>query len=103
MKAMCRSEDMGEGKTKLICHHCGCENPTALAFDRPLAGGRAFAQACISCRRVLGIRPHSLGDPPETPEALDAVEVERLRFLRWRLEAECVAQIGDADSPRPAA
>jgi hypothetical protein len=68
------------------CFHCSYENPDTLPFDRPLDGGRAFAQVCLSCGHSLGIRPRIESDPPITPSGLSDEELARLRFLQWRLK-----------------
>ncbi|HEX8918661.1 MAG TPA: hypothetical protein VF898_09165 [Chloroflexota bacterium] len=69
------------------CFHCNNENPDTLPFDRPLDGGRAFAQVCLACGHSLGIRPRIDDDPPITPVGLSDQEMARLRFLQWRLKS----------------
>ena len=41
---------------------------------------------CVRCGHILGIRPHEASDPPTDPQELSSRELERLRFLRWRLD-----------------
>jgi hypothetical protein len=76
------------------CPHCRTDNIEPSPYGRPLDGGRAYAQVCASCGRVIGLRPRLSGDPPAAPRNLTDQQIARLRFVRWRLHNECVAQIG---------
>lgn len=67
-----------------ICPHCQTENFGFDAFDRPMAGGQAYAQLCHNCNKVIGIRPRLMTDPPPTLD-LEPEEMERLLFHQWRL------------------
>ena len=83
----------------MICPHCNTPNPELLPFGRPLDGGRAYAQTCTGCGRVLGLRPRGAGDPEICPPELTDLQVAHLRFVRWRLQAECLAQIHTSAFP----
>ena len=90
----------------MTCQHCNAENSNLLPFGRALDGGRAYAQTCTVCGRVLGLRPRLESDPPANPSDLSDEQIARLQFVRWRLGSECIAQIrplGDTDSPLSAA
>ena len=80
------------------CFHCDKMNSPSLPFTRVVEGGRAYAQTCKRCGRILGMRPHVETDPPAAPAELDDVQVKRLRFVQWRLRAECAAQIRVSES-----
>jgi hypothetical protein len=87
------------------CQHCNTENSRLLPFGRAIEGGRAYAQSCEICGRVLGLRPRVETDPPATPPDLTDAQAARLLFLRWRLNhGEVQASIaGPADDPLTAA
>jgi hypothetical protein len=78
------------------CPHCTSTLSPFLPFSQPIEGGRAFAQTCSSCGRIHGIRPWIEGDPPVFPDLLSRKELARLEFVRWRLRAECSAQVPSA-------
>jgi hypothetical protein len=82
------------------CPHCNTDNPELLPFTRSVDGGRAYAQTCTRCGHILGIRRAEDGDPPVDPHELNSTEVERLRFLRWRLDRRLP---DPADTPPTAA
>lgn len=67
----------------MLCPHCRCENAPFARFDRPVEGGRAYAQECRACRRIIGLRPRVAGDPEMLPAELTSVEIARLLFIRW--------------------
>ena len=82
----------------MSCPHCQAINPASLPFGWPIEGGRVYAQVCPACGRVLQIRPRLAGDPPVLPDDLTAVQIARLRFVQWRLSADCIAQVrGSSD------
>ena len=81
----------------MICPHCHALNPSFSPFGRPIEGGRAYARTCSSCGHILGIRPHLDTDPPAAPSDLTEIQIARLRFVRWRLNAECRAQVALAE------
>lgn len=84
----------------MTCPHCNTTSTTDLPYSRSVDGGQAYARVCPACGRILQIRPHRRTDPPIVPRELDPTEIERLRFLRWRLD-----QLEDdgADFPQTAA
>lgn len=89
----------------MTCPHCNSLNAAFVPFTHPVEGGRAYAQTCARCGRVLGIRPRVEGDPAPLPD-FSAPEIARLQFVRWRLAADCTAQIrhtGFGDMPSHAA
>jgi hypothetical protein len=77
----------------MTCPHCRASLPARRIFDRAVDGGRAFAGTCTTCSHVVAIRPRLSGDPPIIPGELSNAEIARLRFVRWRLQAECHAQV----------
>jgi hypothetical protein len=81
-------------RNTMKCRHCNTVNPLILPFGRPIEGGRAYAQTCTSCGRVIGLRPRLGTDPTVLPLDLTSQQIERLIFVRWRLSEECAAQIG---------
>lgn len=86
------------------CQHCKNENSTLLPFRRPIEGGRAYAQTCEVCGRVLGLRPRVQSDPPATPPDLTDAQTARLLFLQWRLRGTGVnATSSPTDDPLTAA
>jgi hypothetical protein len=85
------------------CPHCASINSAFVAFTRPIEGGRAYAQSCGACGRVIGIRPRVETDPPTVPADFSLREIARLEFTRWRLAQECVAQVTGQETPTRAA
>ncbi|MDQ2744563.1 MAG: hypothetical protein M3Z66_20030 [Chloroflexota bacterium] len=81
----------------MTCLHCGTVNANVLSFHQPIEGGRAFARTCIHCGRILSVRPRAQSDPTPAPVELTAAQVERLRFVQWRLRNDCLAQIGQEE------
>ena len=75
------------------CSHCNTINPASTLFTHPVEGGRAYAQACVGCGRIIAIRPQGDTDPPAAPPELDRKQIERLRFVQWRLQKECWEQV----------
>ena len=80
------------------CQHCNTINPLILPFGRPVEGGRAYAQTCTACGRILGLRPHLSTDPAVLPLDFTTQQIERLMFVRWRLSEECTAQTSGRSS-----
>jgi hypothetical protein len=72
-------------------------NPDIIPFTRSIEGGRAYAQVCLTCGHILGIRARLDSDPAPSPADLSDLQVARLRFVQWRLHAECTAQVEDSN------
>lgn len=83
----------------MTCPHCGLIQTPCRPFDRPIEGGRAFAQVCVDCHRVVGVRPHLPTDPPALPDGFSSVEIARLHFVQWRLRGDCLAQVSRLRRP----
>lgn len=69
------------------CPHCRSDNSPFLPFSRPVEGGLAYAQTCLICGHVLGVRPRLDADPPAVPGVFSGAEAARLEFVRWRMQA----------------
>ena len=74
-------------------------NPSTLPFGRPIEGGRAYAQTCMTCGRILTLRPRDEADPRPAPPELTDLQLARLHFLRWLLGSDQAAPV---DRPDPA-
>lgn len=77
------------------CRHCNAFNSPFRPYVRVIDGGRAYAQICAACGRILRLRPRIDSDPIPHPLYLSEAHVARLRFVQWRLSADCRAQRGD--------
>ncbi|PZR99641.1 MAG: hypothetical protein DLM70_15055 [Chloroflexi bacterium] len=59
---------------------------------------------CSACGRVVAVRPRNDEDPPLLPFNLSAREIDRLRFVQWRLGDDLGRNMLDGDgSPLTAA
>lgn len=76
------------------CPHCHQENSEFRPFGRPVEGGRAYAQECAGCCRIIGMRPRLDTDPVPIPPDLTAAQIDRLLFVRWRLRQDNRVQTG---------
>ena len=85
----------------MICPHCNTVTPETQLGVRAIEGGRAYAQLCMGCGHVLGIRPHTAADPPIAPLDLTQQEIDRLRFVQWRLRDEIRSHTSGPDDTSP--
>lgn len=85
----------------MICPHCNTRNPETQFGGRSVEGGRAYAQLCTGCGHVLSIRPHTEADPPIIPMDLTQQEIDRLRFVQWRLRDEIYSHRTGPDDTSP--
>ena len=77
----------------MTCLNCQAVTPDVQLLVRPIEGGRAYAHMCSTCGRVVSVRPRTEADPPIIPSDLSQREVDRLRFVQWRLSAEAREQL----------
>lgn len=68
------------------CPHCNVPVPHYLPYRRRLDGGRAYAQTCRRCGRIVRLRSNLESDPPTAPPEFTEAQAARLLFLRWRLQ-----------------
>ncbi|GAC1513605.1 MAG: hypothetical protein NVS2B16_18860 [Chloroflexota bacterium] len=87
------------------CPACQSRNPATEVLARAIEGGRAYTHACMVCGRVLDVRPRTDDDPPVLPINLSRQEIDRLRFVQWRLGSTARARLMDTsdNAPRSAA
>lgn len=77
----------------MICPHCGSTLSHFSPFHRPVEGGRAYAQTCARCDRIVGVRPRLETDPLSAPADLTHREITRLLFVRWLRERDAVTEV----------
>ena len=70
------------------CKHCDTPYSLATPCDRPIGGGHAYAQTCMTCFRIVRLRPASPMDPPALPPIFTPEEIARLEFHRWRFHTD---------------
>lgn len=79
------------------CPHCHSSIPVTKEFDKIVENGNAYSQICSNCLHTVGIRPRLETDGRAPSELFTKEEVQRMRFVSWRLGDDIRDQVRDDD------